>query len=93
VVERGLILNKGEPLTFSLVLPSDLHKHVDPDSFPHEGPPRTLDEIISDYIRHILVLTKGKIHGPGGAAELLGVNPTTLRSRMKKLHIPFKRSR
>jgi transcriptional regulator with GAF, ATPase, and Fis domain len=28
-----------------------------------------------------------KIHGPGGAAELLGLKPTTLVSRIKKLGI------
>jgi transcriptional regulator with GAF, ATPase, and Fis domain len=33
--------------------------------------------------------TKGKINGPGGAAEKLGVHPATLRSRMVKLGIPF----
>jgi DNA-binding protein Fis len=32
------------------------------------------------------------MHGPEGAAALLGVNPSTLRSRMKKLGIPYGRS-
>ena len=36
-------------------------------------------------------MTKGKIHGPGGAAELLGINPNTLRGRMGKLDIMFGR--
>ena len=36
-------------------------------------------------------MTGGKIHGPGGAGELLGVNPNTLRNRMRKLGIPFRR--
>jgi hypothetical protein len=35
-------------------------------------------------------MTGGNIHGPGGAGELLGVNPNTLRNKMKKLEIPFK---
>ena len=34
----------------------------------------------------------GKIFGPGGAAELLDVNPTTLASRIKTLGIAFARS-
>ena len=34
-----------------------------------------------------LRLTKGKISGAGGAAELLGIKPTTLASRMKALDI------
>ena len=36
-------------------------------------------------------MTGGKIHGPGGAGEVLGVNPNTLRYKMKKLGIPFGR--
>ena len=34
----------------------------------------------------------GRVHGPGGAAELLGIHPSTLRSRMRKLGILFGRS-
>ncbi len=36
-------------------------------------------------------LTGGKIHGPGGAGELLGINPNTLRYKMRKLGIPFRK--
>ena len=43
------------------------------------------------HIRRVLGLTGGKIHGPGGAGELLGVNPNTLRYRMRKLGIPFRK--
>jgi hypothetical protein len=32
-------------------------------------------------------LAGGKVFGPGGAAELLGLRPTTLASRMKALNI------
>lgn len=35
----------------------------------------------------------GRVHGEGGAADVLGLNPSTLRARMKKLGIPFGRSR
>jgi hydrogenase-4 transcriptional activator len=38
-----------------------------------------------------LELAKGKINGPGGAAELLGIHPNTLRKRMDKLGIRYKR--
>jgi PAS domain S-box-containing protein len=60
-----------------------------------EGPPRTAGprplrhaDAERVHIRGILELTKGRINGPGGAAELLGMNPNTLRSRMKRLGIP-----
>lgn len=49
----------------------------------------TLDEAMSRQIRQALRLTGGKSHGAGGAAEILGINPNTLRSRMRKLSLPF----
>ncbi len=49
----------------------------------------TLDEAMSEHIRRALRLTNGKISGQNGAAQLLGINPNTLRSRMRKLGIPF----
>ena len=52
-----------------------------------------LDEAMSIYIQHALRLTRGKIEGPGGAAECLGINAGTLRSRMKKLGIHYKQIR
>ena len=51
----------------------------------------TLDDAVANLIRKTLKLTRGKIHGPGGAAEQLGINPNTLRSKMKKLKIPHGR--
>jgi transcriptional regulator with GAF, ATPase, and Fis domain len=50
-----------------------------------------LDEMIINHIQKVLKITKGKIHGPGGAAEVLGVNPSTLRNRMNKLEISYGR--
>ncbi|HTY23617.1 MAG TPA: sigma 54-interacting transcriptional regulator [Desulfomonilaceae bacterium] len=52
----------------------------------------SLDQIVVQQIRQALETTKGRISGPRGAAQLLGVNPNTLRSRMRKLGISFKSS-
>ncbi|MBW2606008.1 MAG: hypothetical protein JRD05_00085 [Deltaproteobacteria bacterium] len=52
-----------------------------------------LDEITFRHIRKVLRKTNGKIHGPGGAAELLGIKANTLRNRMNKLGIKYKRSK
>ncbi len=52
------------------------------------GRVRTLDEVQRDHIRHVLSLTGGRIYGKGGAAELLGLKPSTLQSRMEKLGLP-----
>ena len=38
-------------------------------------------------------MTDGKIHGPGGGAELMGINPSTLRKRFDKLGIPYGRGK
>jgi formate hydrogenlyase transcriptional activator len=53
-----------------------------------EAPIVTLDEHERTTIRRALLASAGRIHGPGGAAELLGVNGSTLRSRMQKLGVP-----
>ena len=45
----------------------------------------TLREMERSHIARALGVTDGKIHGSGGCAELLAINPSTLRSRMKKL--------
>ncbi|MFN8574118.1 MAG: sigma-54 dependent transcriptional regulator [Gemmatimonadaceae bacterium] len=37
------------------------------------------------HIRRAVHLANGRIHGPTGAARMLGINPSTLRSRMQKL--------
>jgi hypothetical protein len=41
--------------------------------------------------RRILEMTNGRVHGKGGAAELLRINPSTLRYRMNQLGIPYGR--
>jgi len=52
-----------------------------------------LDATVTRHIEQVLDQAGGKIHGPGGAAELLGVNPNSLRSKMRKLGIPFRKNR
>jgi PAS domain S-box-containing protein len=46
-----------------------------------------LDAVERDYISTVLQHTKWVITGPRGAAKILGLNPSTLRSRIKKLGI------
>jgi formate hydrogenlyase transcriptional activator len=48
---------------------------------------RTLTEVEREHISEIMEITNGLIAGKGGAAEILGLNASTLRSRMKKLGI------
>jgi transcriptional regulator with GAF, ATPase, and Fis domain len=53
----------------------------------------TLDQVMTEHILQALRRCGGRIHGPGGTAEMLGVNPNTLRKRMDKLGIPYGRRR
>ncbi len=47
----------------------------------------SLNEAIRNHILEALKITKGKIYGKEGAAELLDLKPTTLMSKMKRLSI------
>jgi len=51
-----------------------------------------LEEIERRHIAAALESTAGVIHGPKGAARILKLHPNTLRSRMEKLGISYKRS-
>ncbi|MGB5661390.1 MAG: sigma 54-interacting transcriptional regulator, partial [Thermoanaerobaculia bacterium] len=91
LVERAMILrHRGELLRFEELGPGFSTKR-DATPAATEEEPVSLDTVVAAHIRRVLGLTGGKIHGPGGAGELLGVNPNTLRYRMKKLGIQFRK--
>ncbi len=48
---------------------------------------RPLREVERDAIERALIHTQGRVSGPRGAAHMLGLKPTTLQSRMKKLGV------
>jgi DNA-binding NtrC family response regulator len=89
-VERALIISRGKPLRFDdLIIPAAVSNTKILEISDRQ--PFLLDEVISRHIRNVLNLTKGKVGGTGGAAELIGINPATLRHRMRKLGIQFGR--
>ena len=92
LIERSLILHRGEPLRFEdlVSLPSN---KVDAQTGTITDETLELDALVKRQIQRVLEKTNGKIHGPGGAGELLGVNPNTLRYKMKKLGIPFRKQK
>ncbi len=65
------------------------HSQLQADVSSQQPDLSTLNEAIETHIRSALELCKGKVHGPGGAAELLDINPSTLRKRMDKLGISY----
>ncbi len=48
---------------------------------------KTLDEVEREHIVRVLETTHGKVSGRDGAAEILGLDRSTLRARMRKLGI------
>jgi hydrogenase-4 transcriptional activator len=92
MVERELILHRGGALTFDSV-PSHMVGLRTSVAASSERPPlpTKLDEAMAAHIGEVLRIANGKIHGPGGAAELLGMNPNTLRWRLDKLGIRYRR--
>ena len=87
IVERALILNPQGPLTFEHVRTTE--PRFDPSPEHSHDDSYDLDEMTARHINRVLEIAEGKINGPEGAAELLGINPSTLRNRMKKLGIDY----
>ncbi|HMI93848.1 MAG TPA: helix-turn-helix domain-containing protein, partial [Polyangiales bacterium] len=59
----------------------------------HESGTPSLDVAMRSHIEHALGQVHGRIEGPFGAARLLGINPHTLRARMRKLGIDWSKYR
>ncbi len=85
VVERALLLSTGAVLSFP-PLESRASEPM-PMASTNPAPVLTLDEATAAHIRAVLDFARWKVSGPGGAAEVLGMNPSTLRFRMRKLGI------
>jgi DNA-binding NtrC family response regulator len=77
VVERAVILSTGRHLQVTVPKP------------PNAPPPTSmvLTDLELAHIRAVLDSTNWRVRGAGGAAERLGLKPTTLESRMAKLGI------
>ena len=91
VIERALILNPAGPLTFENLNLRQPQKSA--ELREQVGAVDDLDAVVSRHIRRVLSRAKGRVNGPEGAAALLGINPSTLRNRMKKLRIDYGRNR
>jgi PAS domain S-box-containing protein len=75
VVEQAMIISQRS--TLSIQLPGESGHYGD----------NLLKDVERNHILRILRQTAWRIRGTGGAAELLGLKPTTLEARMKKLEI------
>jgi len=103
VMDRAVILGNGKGLEIAKALGATDHPMAprprstpsrltpDPQSEANSFPP--LDAAMKQHIESALAKTRGRIEGRDGAAILLDINPHTLRARMRKLGIDWKRFR
>ncbi len=91
-VERSLILDRTGCLNFlEIGLASEQTSRMPPTDFFSRTGIQALDQVMADHIRKVLEQCNGRVEGEKGAARILEIHPSTLRKRMKKLHIPFGR--
>ena len=99
VIERAVILGDGKHLEVATALercPSparNKRRRRQLVRLAGAGNFATLDQAMARHIEAALVRTHGRIEGAGGAAKLLGINPHTLRARMRKLGLEWGRFR
>ncbi len=89
VVDAAVNLAQGGPvepdhLRVRLV-PIDKSEPSEPASVVSNGEWITLEQAERDYILRVLQHTNGRITGAGGAAQILGLKPSTLNFRIQKL--------
>jgi len=79
VIERAVILTNG-----TVLQTIDHFERVEESSATS---PQTLEDVERDHILKTLKNTGWRVEGPYGAAKVLGINASTLRTRMRKLGI------
>ncbi len=85
----AFVIDAGEDLFRNMFPPLDLTPPRAPD--PPSSSSMRLEDVEREHITRVLAMTKGRVAGKGGAAEILDVNPSTLRARMQKLNIGKRR--
>jgi len=80
VIERAVINTQGDTLQLTDALTAHLPSGLESSDLPME----TLAELEREHILRMLKNTNWRIHGKNGTADLLDINPSTLRGRMRK---------
>lgn len=92
VIERALILAPYGPLGFADLLPRSADAASPLPAARLVGAQSArLEDVERAHIQNVLSEVDGRVNGSGGAAEILGMQPSTLRHRMRRLHIAFGR--
>ena len=87
VIERALINSPGAVLQLADKLEVDTGVSVNGNGNGHQKPMSKLEDVERDHILATLNSCEWRIEGANGAAHILGINSSTLRSRMNKLGI------
>lgn len=87
IIQRAIIVSKGGIITDEDIVLSKSGTESGIEEKADTNSVVTLEEMERSYIQQVLKITSGKISGKNGAADLLGIHPNTLRSRMAKLNI------
>jgi len=101
VMDRAAILGRGQRLEVAAALGQSLQSPrqlLQPPlssslAVKAQNPIKTLDQATTLYIEQALQATYGRVEGPYGAARLLEINPHTLRARMRKLGVNWRKYR
>jgi transcriptional regulator with GAF, ATPase, and Fis domain len=92
-VERSLILDRKNFIFFTDIVAGQ-NDQIKPARYSARKAPvksLELDKVMTNHIQFVLNNCNGRVEGAKGAARVLNIHPSTLRKRMKKLHIPFGR--
>ena len=84
LIERALILSPGDTLEYGDWVPVEKTQLKASNGKPA---PKKMEDVEKEHIIETLKKVNWKVSGEKGAAKLLGLNPTTLEARMKKLGI------
>jgi transcriptional regulator with GAF, ATPase, and Fis domain len=79
VIERALILSTGPTLRLDAAFAAPIRRSADPAE--------RLDDVERAHVVRVLERCHWRINGAGNAAEILGLHPNTLRSRLKRLGV------
>jgi DNA-binding NtrC family response regulator len=84
VIERSVIVTTGDKLKLACSLKVTEKEGDTKAGLAKDAPIKTLAELEKEHILRVLTKTNWKVLGKGGAAEILGLNGSTLRGRMRK---------
>jgi len=101
VIERAVVLAQGNTLTLASALDfapplrdnpqqeaaPEKRNTSEPSSLNAQSASGSLADVERRHIESVLAQAKWMIEGEGGAARILNLHPSTLRSRMRKLGI------